>query len=434
VGVADPLNQAGPVLAVLSAEEGRVLSINEAFSRVFGYSPEQVLGALPMEFGLWPDLSIGTAIWGELQAQGSVRGLEILARCADGRLQWCVLDCDCLILDGRTLIVGRIIGAQRQRLQACETPPTEAPGDSYQSLYWHAAEGLYRSLPSAGLVDVNPAMAAIFGFESTEQMLAEIGQDVSPLYASAADARLVREELDRFGVLRANRLAMCRRDGSPIWISENARTVFDPQGRALFYEGSIIDVSAQHEAQQALHESELLYRALVQNCRDGVFLIQRGRLLFVNEALADMLGYAAAELVGRAYMALVHPSDVEAQAERRRAREDGALDVQRYVIRLLHRDGRSLSFEVHADALQYHGDIASTGGHSRHHRRTLPAPRAGGSRSPLSRAVPEFAGRVVPQHRVGALHRCQPGPGEDAALPRPVGDDPRSRIAGAALR
>src|SRR5690606_24642529 len=65
--------------------------------------------------------------------------------------------------------------------------------------------------------------------------------------------------------------------------------------------------------------------------------------------------------VGTSYMDLVHPDDVQPQMGRRKAREDGSLDVQRYVIRLLHRDRRVLSFEVHADALLYRGEIASTG-------------------------------------------------------------------------
>lgn len=64
------------------------------------------------------------------------------------------------------------------------------------------------------------------------------------------------------------------------------------------------EISEHAATETALRESEALYRSLVDYCRDGVFLIQDGRLLFVNPALGEMLGYAPEELVGRAYMAV----------------------------------------------------------------------------------------------------------------------------------
>lgn len=357
MGLAQPFAQSESVVAVLSADRGALLEVNPAFERVLGYRAADVLGRIPVEFGLWPELSIRAAIWAQLRESRRVSGLDLTARCADGRLLACRLHCELADQEGEEVVFALLDPSPERLAQGMADPLRE----SYRSLYWHAAEGLYRSLPGAGLLDVNPAMARMFGYDSPAQMLLELGDDVSRLYADPADARRVREELAIKGRVRERRLCMRRRDGSPVWISENARAVSDASGQALFYEGSIIDISAQHAAEQSLRESEALYRALVHNCRDGVFLIQRGRLLFINEALAEMLGYAPAELMGRAYMELVHPDDAAVQAERRKLREDGSLDVQRYVIRLLHRDGRVLSFEVHADALMYHGEIASTG-------------------------------------------------------------------------
>ena len=88
-----------------------------------------------------------------------------------------------------------------------------------------------------------------------------------------------------------------RRDGSVIWISENARAIRDEQGQALFFEGSVVDITAQVEAEQALRQSRALYRVLVENSRDGVFLVQRGKVVFANEAMAGILGYTEDEVV-----------------------------------------------------------------------------------------------------------------------------------------
>ena len=58
-------------------------------------------------------------------------------------------------------------------------------------------------------------------------------------------------------------------------MSENTRVVRDAAGEPIFYEGSLEDITAQVEAERALAQSRALYQVLLDNSRDGVFLIQR---------------------------------------------------------------------------------------------------------------------------------------------------------------
>src|SRR4028119_1110105 len=46
-----------------------------------------------------------------------------------------------------------------------------------------------------------------------------------------------------------------RRDGSTIWISENARSICDESGRVLYYEGTVQDITAGKLAESALHQA-----------------------------------------------------------------------------------------------------------------------------------------------------------------------------------
>lgn len=343
-------------VAVLCATRGVVLGVNPAFERCFGYRSADLVGRRPMELGFWSDPSLGGDLLARLAESGDALSLSLEMRHADGSMRRCRLRCDLADADGAPVLIALLMPYERALEGAADSPR-----DSYRSLYWNAAEGLFRSLPGAGVIDVNPAMARLFGYDSPQHMLRVLAREVEHHYADPQQARAVRKELIERGEFRDRQLQMRRLDGSLFWVSENARVVRDEAGNTLFFEGSMVDISARREAEQTVRESEALYRALVDNCRDGVFLIQRGVLLFANEALGAMLGYAPAELVGAEYMSLVHADDRAAQVQRRLARERGSLEVQRYVIRLLHRDGSTVSVEVHADALQYHGDIASTG-------------------------------------------------------------------------
>ncbi len=198
-----------------------------------------------------------------------------------------------------------------------------APADvsSYRSLFLAAAEGIYRSLPIGGLIDVNPAMAQMFGYETPEEMLREFTRSSREVYVDSDDYDRMLAEIRSNGVLSNRRSRVRRRDGSTIWISENLRSVRDTDGRLLFYEGSIVDITPQVMAESALRQSEELYRILVDNCRDGVFLIQRGKVVFINQAMAGMLGYEVSELTGTEYMQLVAPESREAQEQRRVSRK-----------------------------------------------------------------------------------------------------------------
>ncbi len=92
----------------------------------------------------------------------------------------------------------------------------------------------------------------------------------------------------------------------------------------LCYVATVRDSSRRQVAEAARRDSEQKYRQLVSNIQDGVFILQNGRLPFVNQALADMLGFTTEELIGKNYMELI------ASEEKERASRyyDGALDNQ----------------------------------------------------------------------------------------------------------
>jgi PAS domain S-box-containing protein len=55
-----------------------------------------------------------------------------------------------------------------------------------------------------------------------------------------------------------------RADGSTIWIAEFARTVFNENREPLYYEGSVIDISAYKRVEFALKQNEEKFRILVE--------------------------------------------------------------------------------------------------------------------------------------------------------------------------
>ena len=354
--IAAAFRYSASLIVVLDAGDGCIVDVSPSVETALGYARDELLGKRPIDIGLWRNLDERALLWANLRSQGRLcdQPFEFVAR--DGRTLRMLSNCEMFDLGGRlhVICIGRDIGEQPSSAAAADV-------SSYRSLFLAAAEGIYRSLPTGGLIDVNPAMARIFGYELPEQMLREFGRSSREVYADAEDYERMLEEIRRDGVLSNRRSRVRRRDGTTIWISENLRSVRDSDGRLLFYEGSVIDITPQEDAERALRQSEELYRILVDNCRDGVFLIQRGKVVFLNEAMAGMLGYTVADLTGSEYMELVAPESREAQQRRRESRESGSREVQGYEIYMLCKDGSRRLVQVRADPVVYDGDIASTG-------------------------------------------------------------------------
>lgn len=345
------------LVALMRAQDGAVLEVNHTFETHLGYRADEVVGKLPAEFGLWADMQVRASIWAQVRAERRVTHLTVRMRCADGTEVDGELSAELMEHDGEMVVFCIVQNVRRAGTQ----PLLDAGNESYRALYLAAAEGIYRSLPGAGFIDVNPAMARIFGYESPEQMLRELGRSSGHLIMDEAHRHSIHERLLNGERIKAERIRVRRADGQAIWISENARAVCDSRGRVLFFEGTVVDVTAQVEAEEALQQSQALYKVLVESSHDGVFLIQRGVVVFANQSMADILGMSLQALTGSEYMSLVAPEDREAQLQRRTQREAGSMDPQRYEINLVRDDGVRILCEVVASAVHYRGDIASTG-------------------------------------------------------------------------
>ena len=353
----DAFEASESVVAVLRAGDGVFVGVNDAFERSTGYRRDQVIGRLPIEVGLWPDPEFRARIWSLLRSDQRVIQMPLHLARADGRMRAGHISVELAVEDGESVLFC-LVNFLPEGEEVVETDGADA---HYRSLYLAASEGIYRCLPGGGFLDVNPAMARILGYDSPKHLLVHLGRRAADLYVDADYVARAHNILHTGGRLERKRAQVRRRDGRVIWVSENARAILDAHGQALVFEGSLVDITAQVEAEQALGESKALYQVLVENSRDGVFLIQRGVIIFANEAMARILGYAPGEVAGMEYMSLVDDSDVRAQASRREQRESGSREPQVYEIHLRRKDGSRILCEVRADAVEYQGDIASTG-------------------------------------------------------------------------
>lgn len=114
------------------------------------------------------------------------------------------------------------------------------------------------------------------------------------------------------------------------WLQTISNPGFDEDGRLAYFDGMIIDLTDQKEAELALEESQRALTTLIGNLPGMAYRCQNDHdwtMEFVSEGSLDLTGYLPEDLVGNrtiTYAELIHPEDREAvyDAVRSALRED----------------------------------------------------------------------------------------------------------------
>ncbi len=159
---------------------------------------------------------------------------------------------------------------------------------SYRSIFENAVEGIFQTTPSGRYLRANRALAEIYGYESSAQMLAELTDINRQIYVDPNRRAEFIAQLAAVRQVSKFESQVYRRDGSTIWISENARSICDESGRVLYYEGTVQDITAGKLAESALHRA--LEAAESANRAKSTFLANMSHEL--RTPLNAIIGYS----------------------------------------------------------------------------------------------------------------------------------------------
>jgi PAS domain S-box-containing protein len=126
--------------------------------------------------------------------------------------------------------------------------------EKYRSIFENAVEGIFQTTGEGKFVTANPAMARMLGYDSPEELLGTISNISDQLYAEPGRREEIYQLALRDGFVSGFEVQMLRKDGTPVWVSINARTVYDAEGDIVGYEGTVEDITERQRAEEALRE------------------------------------------------------------------------------------------------------------------------------------------------------------------------------------
>jgi PAS domain S-box-containing protein len=174
--------------------------------------------------------------------------------------------------------------------QDCEGVMTSDPKseEMYRSIFENAIEGIFQTTPSGQYLNVNPALAKMYGYASVEDLVAGLTRIDNQLYVDPNRRTEFVRAMKEHGAVRGFESEIYRKDGSTMWISENARCVFNDDGSIQYYEGMVEDITERQRLEADLHHSEQSLSALINNIDDAIWSIDtKYRLLTFNAHFAQ---------------------------------------------------------------------------------------------------------------------------------------------------
>jgi len=178
----------------------------------------------------------------------------------------------------------------------------------FTELFAALREGIFLSSPDGELLDVNPALVRMLGYESKQDLQSMNLRDVY-LDPEQRDA-FVREVLDKNAV-EDRAIILRRKDGRAIHCLISAAATRDTAGRVLRIQGTIVDVSERRQMEVHLHKEQEFVRSLVASFPDVIAVLDlQGVYTFMSPLVQEVLGRPATDFLGKSIGESVHQDDV----------------------------------------------------------------------------------------------------------------------------
>ena len=305
------------------------LAVNEAAIRQYGYSEEEFLRMTILD--IRPEETVAAVLKDiALRRHGLQKRAAWKHRRKDGTILEAEIACHEVELDGsEAMLVSAYDVTERQRAQEAARVAEE----KYRGIFDHAVVGIFQHSPEGRPLNVNPAFARMHGYDSPEELLAEISNAAAQLFVEPERmAEMVREALEK-DIVQGAEVELYRRDGSRFWVMVNLHAVMDSSGAVQMFEGTAEDITdrkaaeaqvrflAYHDAMTGL-PNRMLFMDRLENALAGarrkpaqaaVVFVDLDRFKYVNDSLGHSAGDTMLEQIATRLRLCVREEDTVAR-------------------------------------------------------------------------------------------------------------------------
>ncbi len=204
--------------------------------------------------------------------------------------------------------------------------------ERYKNLFENSPMGIYRTNPDGKILMANPTLIRMMGYSSFDEFYAvrSLKKSCEPTYLG----KKIKDRLEREGRVRGLEAKWkIGRNGSVMYVRENARAIRDADGKTLYYEGTVEDISERKKAQERIDQHQMQLRSLASE----LTLAEERERRRISNLLHDHIGQIHA--TAKMKLGLIH-STIEDSAIQEEINQ-----IRELIGQAIHY-GRTLTFEL----------------------------------------------------------------------------------------
>jgi two-component system NtrC family sensor kinase len=178
----------------------------------------------------------------------------------------------------------------------------------FTELFESLLEGIYITTPDGLIVDANPALVRMLGYDSKEELLK---RRVAEIFVDRAERKTIQEQIEREPTIQAREITLIRKDGTSIVCLNTASAVRDHSGRVVRFQGALTDITERREMERRLHQQQEFARRLVDSFPDLILVLDtEAHYNFVSPRCKEILGFDAEDMQNLEFGGRTHPEDL----------------------------------------------------------------------------------------------------------------------------
>jgi len=288
------------LVGIYLIQDGIFRYANSRMGRIFGYTVKQIVDRKGPEDLVLPDdwplvnKNISKRVTGKVASINyEFRGV---------RKSGAIIDIEAYgyatSYGGRPALIGTLLDITRKKQSERLLKQAE---EHYRGIFENAIEGIFQTTGDGKIVAANPALAAMLGFDSPEELLSSITDIGQQQYVVPHDRQAFVLLLERDGLLKGFECELYKKNGDRIWVVMNARVVRNDDGTVRFFEGTTGHHGTETGRGQSAEPQRIQQGHHRQRARRYLHPQQDGYFTSVNPALANLSGLgprASEKLIG----------------------------------------------------------------------------------------------------------------------------------------
>ena len=182
----------------------------------------------------------------------------------------------------------------------------------YSSIFEDSLVGFYQSTPDGRFLKLNLCLARMLGYDSPSQVIDQVIDKRNQIFANPVDCDEILSSHKEHDDVLFHEIELRRKDGSLFWVYSNSHAFRDDSGRVLYYEGSLVEITAKKNLEVSLRETNNYLNNLINYANapiivwDAYFKITR-----FNHAFERLTGLYQQDVMGKHLDVLFTPENRE---------------------------------------------------------------------------------------------------------------------------